>query len=164
MTENRPTGKDHHNYKHGHWVGKKPSPTFISWQSMMKRCYDKNNNRFGKYGAAGITVCEKWHNFQNFLDDMGNRPSKSHSIDRVDNSLGYSPNNTRWATKSEQAVNRKTTRFFTINGETKCLKHWASEYNLPYLVVYKRVFYRGWDIMRALTTPRQQKTPSKRGC
>ena len=144
-------GNNHHNYTHGYFIDGKPTATYESWRSMMTRCYNKNSNRFYLYGAVGIKVCDRWHDFKNFLDDMGIRPSSSHTLDRVDGDKGYSPDNVRWANKSEQAINRKTTRFFTINGETKCLKEWSRIYEKKYLMVYKRVIYRKWDIIKALT-------------
>ncbi len=147
----------HHNFKHGHWVGKKASLTYCSWRSMMNRCYMPKNNRFHAYGAKGITVYDQWHDFIKFLEDMGERPTSKHTIDRIDSSEGYFPGNVRWATKSQQAVNRKTTRFFTIDGETKCLKHWAKQYKIDYIRVYRRVFQLKWDLLEALTTPVKNK-------
>jgi hypothetical protein len=144
-------GTESAQYKHGHWIDGKASPTYKSWRAMMNRCYDPKNNRYEKYGAVGITVVERWHNFENFIKDMGLRPDDSYTLDRIDNSKGYTQENVRWATKSEQAVNRKTTKLFTINNETKCLKHWAKDYNISYQVVYKRIFYWGWDLNKALT-------------
>lgn len=123
-----------------------------SWHCLKQRCLNKNSNRYDSYGAKGVTVCDRWLNsFKNFLDDMGERP-KNTTIDRIDNSKGYEPGNCRWATKREQAVNRKTTRFYTLNGETKCLKDWARDYKVHYLMLFKRV-KRGWSLEDALNKP-----------
>lgn len=146
-------------YKHGHNCGGKLSPTLSTWRSMIERCFNKKSGSFIRYGKKGLKLCDRWLDFNNFLNDMGERPTPKHTIDRIDNAKGYEPNNCRWATKSEQAVNRKTTRFYTINGQTKCLKHWAKDYNIKYLAVYKRIFYRKWDVITALTTPIGTKTP-----
>ena len=84
---------------------------YRTWKNMKSRCYNKSIKSYEYYGARGIAVCDRWLNsFENFLSDMGLRPSPSHSIDRKDNSLGYSPDNCTWATKAEQAANRRTFR------------------------------------------------------
>lgn len=90
--------------KHGHSYGK----TYKSWISMKSRCLCKTDKDFENYGARGIEICDRWKNsFENFLNDMGERPETSHSLDRIDNTKGYSPDNCRWATKKQQATNRR---------------------------------------------------------
>lgn len=84
----------------------------------MDRCYVKSSSTYAKYGAVGISVCDEWHNFENFYRDMGNKPTKEHSIDRIDGSKGYSPDNCRWATNDEQANNQKSNRKVTWHGKT----------------------------------------------
>lgn len=98
-------------YKHGHWMGRRASPTHNSWAQMKKRCLNPTDTNFPVYGGAGITVCEQWKDFEAFLADVGERPSLQHSLDRWPRGTGnYEPGNVRWATRSEQALNRKTTR------------------------------------------------------
>lgn len=93
---------------------------------MKARCENENDPKYPRYGARGITVCDRWRNsFENFFADMGPRPSKLHTIDRKDNDLGYSPNNCRWATKKEQQRNMSRNHKLTVRGETKTIAEWA---------------------------------------
>lgn len=135
----------------------KNTPEYTSWQLMKDRCYNKNNKTFEYYGGKGITVCDRWiNNPQAFFDDMGKKPSKNHTIDRIDCNGNYSKENCRWATKSEQSRNRTDSKMLTIDGITKHLADWADYYNIQYKQVYKRV-WRGMNPIQALTTPLREK-------
>jgi hypothetical protein len=121
--------------KHGHNRGKgKTSSEYRSWQGMKERCTNPNLKQYSDYGGRGITVCDRWLNsFENFLEDMGMKPSKNHSIDRIDNNLGYSKENCRWATRTEQANNRRersNSRYLTCNGITKPMPYWVKEWGI----------------------------------
>ena len=93
--------------KHGHTKGKK-TVEYIAWESMKRRCSDENHPEYHHYGGKGITVCERWiHSFENFLEDMGKKTSKNHSLDRIFGNGNYEPSNCRWATGSQQSINQK---------------------------------------------------------
>lgn len=81
---------------------------YSSWKSMHQRCVTKRPKTYKYYGAKGISVCEEWKDFKKFTEDMGPKPNKDYSIDRIDNSKGYFKENCRWATKLEQVLNRST--------------------------------------------------------
>ena len=124
------------------------------WQSMKKRCLNKNSTDYASYGGKGISICARWLNsFPNFLSDMGTRPSSAHSIDRIDNAKGYSPENCRWATSSDQANNRKNNILLTFRGETKTVAQWCTILGVNYYLVYQRITDLGWDAEKALTAP-----------
>jgi len=102
-------GTDHPNYKHGHTVNRGYTPEYSAWYSLRRRCGDPNTIHFYNYGGRGITVCDRWKDsFTNFLEDMGYRPGPKYSVDRVDNSKGYSPDNCKWTTRSTQMHNSRT--------------------------------------------------------
>jgi len=94
------------NTKHGQ-NGEIRSPEYGSWMSMKRRCQNPNDKNFKAYGGRGIKICDRWMAFENFLVDMGRRPSTRHTLDRVNNDGNYEPGNCRWATPSEQAKNRR---------------------------------------------------------
>lgn len=101
--------------KHGLAARGEQHPLYGLWNSMLNRCYNPGNKDYGLYGGRGVRVCDRWHDFKNFLEDMGERPSKRHSLDRYPNKNGnYEPRNVRWATDLQQVRNRRNT--VCING------------------------------------------------
>lgn len=99
--------KTHGNVKHGHSTRVKGvSPTYTSWQQMLDRCNNKDSERYKDYGSRGITVCERWLSFENFLADMGERPSGL-TLERINNEEGYFKNNCKWASYAEQNENKR---------------------------------------------------------
>lgn len=138
--------RGHKNTRHG-MTG---SPEHRVWSSMRARC--RNNSPY--YGARGIEVCERWEVFENFLADMGPRPSASHSLGRKENDIGYCPENCRWETRVEQARNQRSNRIVTYQGKTGPL---ASFFEMgsadpAYDLVMQRVS-RGWPIEKAMQEP-----------
>jgi len=116
---------------HGHSVEGNPSSTYHSWQQMKERCTNPNNKAYKNYGGRGITVCERWlDSFEHFLEDMGEKPSREYSIDRIDNSGNYCPENCQWSTRTEQQRNKRSNVHLTFNGETKLQGDWAKEWNI----------------------------------
>lgn len=110
---------------------------YRAWKAMRARCrapsYSKNS-----YQHKGIKVCERWNSFLNFYNDMGPRPPK-HSLDRIDNNGDYSPENCRWATQMVQCRNRGSfNKVYTYNGETMCLKDWATKLGIKYITLQMR--------------------------
>src|SRR4051812_10703869 len=96
----------------------------MRWSSMMSRCYDPENASYPGYGGRGIDVCERWHDFRNFAADIGTIP-KGMSMDRIDNDAGYSPENVRLATATEQANNTRRNRRYEYDGRWLSISEWA---------------------------------------
>ena len=121
--------------------------------NMIARCENPENDEYHNYGARGIKVCARWKDsIKSFIDDMGVPPSDSHTIDRIDNDGDYTPENCRWATKTDQNINRRVTHWLTFNGQTKCETEWCRSLGLKKFGVSARLI-RGWSLEKALTTP-----------
>lgn len=103
------------------------------------------------YGGKGITICERWNVYANFLADMGERPAGM-TLDRKDSSGNYEPDNCKWSTPAEQAVNKTCNVWVEIDGRRQVLTHWAKELGIKRTTVLMRI-RRGWDPVRALTEP-----------
>jgi len=123
------------------------------WTNMKDRCTNPNNKAYHRYGGRGITVCERWLKFDNFLADMG-QPIENLTLDRIDNNKGYSPRNCKWSTCMEQARNRHTTIVLTAFGETKSLMEWIDDErcNAKRDAIVQRIRTLGWGTEKAITT------------
>lgn len=137
---------------HGHSSNGKWTRTYVSWAGMMARCHNPHCEKFIFYGARGITVCEHWHLFENFLADMGECPHGL-TLERLDNNKGYSKENCAWKNRKVQARNRRSNLVFTINGTTACLMELCEKFGMKYDVVRQRVVTLKWGINRAMFTP-----------
>ena len=126
------------------------SPEWKSWSQMHSRCSNPNNADYKNYGGRGIKVCKRWAEFAPFLKDMKRRPSLGHTLERIKNHLGYFPKNCRWATKLEQARNKRTNRFVTVGEFTRCLGEWAQVSGISPSVIGNRL-RAGWDEKVAVT-------------
>lgn len=122
---------------HGEERGKKKSPELKSWSQMKYRCSNINCSDYPNYGGRGITYCERWEQFSNFLEDMGRRPGNNYSLERIDVNGNYEPNNCRWATKIEQARNKRNNNFIQVDEQTKTLSEWISIANISRTHFYR---------------------------
>lgn len=130
------------------WEAPSSTRTYWAWRSMRSRCYNENNPSFAHYGGRGITVCAQWrNNFDQFVADMGDAPAGK-SLDRINNALGYSPKNCRWATLKEQLNNQRRNHRITHKGKTQTLSQWADELGLRTDTLYKRL--KRMPVSRAL--------------
>lgn len=125
-----------------------------TWFRINYRCHNKNHHKYPFYGAKGIYVCDQW---RNSLDDfilwsINNGYSYNLTIDRIDNSKGYSPENCRWATLKQQQRNRNVTKMFTYNNVTKPISEWCEILNLPYDATKERLKH-GWSMEKCISTP-----------
>jgi hypothetical protein len=124
-----------------------------------------NNPRYADWGGRGITVCERWNSFENFLADMGGKPSPEHEIDRIDNDGPYCKENCRWATKIEQANNKRDNRPLTLRDRTQTIAQWAREYSIDPKKLWHYVVVKHWHpelIRRLLEIHRERAAASAR--
>lgn len=140
------------NLRHGH-ARANGSLTYKTWRSMLCRCYNKGNISYPLYGARGIRVCEKWRtSFDTFVADMGVRPSRGHTIDRIDGAGHYEPGNCRWATWQQQRMNQPRVPKDPATGEPICLSRIARDAGINVNTFLARI-HGGWTTERALAIP-----------
>lgn len=121
------------------------------WSHMLERCRRRDSSGWGKYGARGICVHPRWHSYENFLADMGRRPSSAYSLERINNDGDYAPGNVRWATAKEQARNRRSSNIVTAYGKTMTVAEWAEESGIKYGTLWSRLMDYGWTPERAVS-------------
>ncbi len=130
---------------------------YASWRSMRARCEKPSDVAYARYGGRGIRVCARWSTFALFYADMGPRPSSRHTLDRVDTNGDYEPGNCRWATRTEQADNKRNSHMVTAFGETKTMSRWAHQFGLSPGTLDSRITRLGWSAERAMTAPLRHK-------
>src|SRR5579862_88153 len=136
------------NTTHGATANRTIKPTYKVWIGMKQRCSSQEDSKFRTYAGRGIAVCERWNDFANFLADMGERPHGK-TIERLNNYLGYSPDNCVWATPKEQSLNRRDTNRITICGKRKPMQTACQEYGIKYATVYSRRVRHGVPLTQA---------------
>ena len=133
--------------------GMSKTPEYQAWADMKHRCFNPNHKSYSDYGGRGIAVCDRWKNsFEDFLADMGSRPTAKHSLDRIDNNADYSPENCKWSTKAEQQNNRRYNRLITIDDVTLTIAQWAEKMSISHQVIRDRL-RDGWSEFAAVMTP-----------
>jgi len=133
--------------------GKAGTTEYQTWSAMIQRCTTPGHKAYPDYGGRGIKVCARWRrSFQNFLDDMGPRPGKEYSLDRIDNDGDYEPSNCRWTTQLEQMNNRRMNHRLTFNGENLTINQWAAKLGINSTAIHRRIAL-GWPVERILTEP-----------
>ncbi len=123
--------------------------TYQSWSGAINRCTCPSSQSWGRYGGRGIKFAAVWGDYYRFVADVGERPSRAHSIDRIDNDGNYEPGNVRWATRIEQSRNTSANRMFEFRGAQRCLAEIAEITGCDYSTMHKRL-NAGWDIEGAI--------------
>lgn len=131
---------------------------YHSWRAMKQRCYYPGHKYYKNYGGKGIKICEEWLNsFENFYNwSIKNGYQEGFSIDRVDNSKGYCPENCKWSDRKTQCRNRKSNIYLEFQGKKQCLKDWSEQTGIGFDTLRHR-YKIGWDTERILT---QKVTPN----
>lgn len=138
--------------RHGHSNSVRVTPTYHSWAGMIQRCTNPQSSRWKDYGGRGITVCERWMTFADFLADMGVKPPRT-SIERTRNDVGYEPGNCTWATSKTQSRNKRNNVLIEADGIKLSKAEWAERLGISPATINDRL-RAGWDEAEAVTTPK----------
>ena len=131
---------------------KSKTRAYLAWRRMLNRCYLKTAMDYKNWGGRGISVCDRWRNFENFVSDMGQPPTVL-TLDRINNEGNYEPGNCRWASRREQCRNRRFNRVFSLNGKTQLLVDWARDIGISEVTLRSRIDILCWPLEKALTHP-----------
>jgi len=132
--------------------GKSASPEYYVWRGLVSRCTNPNNPNYSDYGGRGIRVCDEWLKFENFYQDMGDRPSPKHTLDRRYVDGDYCKENCRWATQKEQQNNRRNNAVLCLDDVNLTQKQWSEKTSIAQSTIHNRL-RRGWSVEEALRTP-----------
>ena len=136
--------------------GKRYTPEYGIWCRIKQRCYNPKTTDYAYYSKRGIKVSDEWiTSFETFYQDMGPRPSKNHSIERIDNNKDYQASNCKWIEKPLQARNTRKNRYLTYEGQTLTMSEWNRKLNLPPGLLEQRINRLKWSIKKAISTPLQ---------
>lgn len=139
--------------RHGESPHRIRTTEYETWVQMKARCSNRNNPNWRYYGARGITVCKRWSkSYEAFLKDVGRRPSRDHTLGRIENSKGYFPGNVRWETYTEQNRNKSDNKVFSVNGVPMCVSELTERSGLKRVTLVSRLRH-GWSLEDALKTP-----------
>ena len=127
----------------------KRTPTYSSWENMIQRCYNPNSVNFKYYGGRGISACDRWRTFKNFLADMGERPAGK-TLDRKNGNGNYEPANCQWSTRKEQGRNRRDNTIIECNGHSACIAEWAEKLGIHRNTIHHRI-RMGWTDEQSVT-------------
>jgi hypothetical protein len=142
----------HPRLRHGQSIGVE-SKEYRAWLAMRNRCYRPKDKKYHRYGGRGISVCARWHIFENFLSDVGFAPSPKHTLGRIENDGNYEPGNVEWQTTKTQGNNTSTNRPITAFRRTQTLAQWSDETSLSSGTIAKRIDHHGWSPEKAVSTP-----------
>lgn len=138
-------------YKKYEYHGCTNHPLYFVWKTMKQRCRNEKCKSFPNYGGRGIKMCDRWFDsFIAFFEDMGEKPSDAHSLERIDNDGDYVTENCRWATRREQNRNQRSNKLFTFEGKTQCMTDWAVELGVNMQTLRRRI-KRGLPLSGILT-------------
>ena len=140
------------NRRHGGCANNRSTKLYMSWNSMVGRCSNPTHGNYAAYGGRGIRVCERWLAFENFREDMGDRPDALHSLERIDVHGNYELANCRWATATDQANNRRSNHFITAYGRRQTRAQWAREFGVTPATIKSRLD-REWSPEDAVSLP-----------
>ncbi|BAW19071.1 hypothetical protein [Ralstonia phage RP31] len=136
------------NTKHGYCA----YPEYKVWNTIKLRCYDPKSPSYKDYGARGITMSDEWkESFETFLHDMGPRPSSEYSIEREDNNGPYRKSNCKWATRTEQANNRRSSIYYEFHGWKMTLPDWCRALGLSHSTIWQRIHKLGWSFEKVVS-------------
>lgn len=135
---------------------------YRAWMNMKRRCYDASNEHFDSYGGRGISVCARWRSsFQNFLSDLGKKPSPTHELDRIEVNGHYEPSNVKWSTRKDSKNNKRNTVRLSLGGNKHTMLEWSKILGVSYTTLRQRRAY-GWSDEKILTSPVDTKCRHKR--